>query len=85
MSTQRNFLTVTETAEALGISGRRVRKLLDEGRINGEKVGRDWVIYEASYQKLRPYEVKKHKTRRTKGGEKQGAKSAAELMVTKEE
>jgi excisionase family DNA binding protein len=63
MNRRIHLKTVIEAAEILGISGRRVRKLLEEGRIDGEKVGRDWLVYDTSYQRLKPYTIKKHKTK----------------------
>jgi len=42
------MLTTTEAAARLGISTRRVRVLAEQGRIRGEKVGRDWVLDEES-------------------------------------
>jgi len=41
------LLTVPQAAEKLGISGRRVRKLLSEGRIKALYLGRRWLINEA--------------------------------------
>jgi hypothetical protein len=39
------FVSVTELADKLGVSGARVRKLVIEGRIKGAfKVGNSWVI-----------------------------------------
>ena len=40
-----------EAAKELGISERRVRKLLEEGRIKGKKIGGTWVVRELSYTK----------------------------------
>jgi len=33
-----------EAAKMLGISPRHVRRLLKEGKLTGQKVGRDWVM-----------------------------------------
>ena len=44
---------VKEAAINLGISDRRVRKLLEEGRIKGKKLGRDWVVLSLDYQRKR--------------------------------
>jgi excisionase family DNA binding protein len=38
------LLTVPQAAERLGISERRVRKLLSEGRIRALYIGRRWLI-----------------------------------------
>ena len=52
--------SVKETANKLGISDRRVRRLLEEGRLKGKKLGRDWVVLDLNYQRKR----------RPKGGKK---------------
>ena len=42
-----NFLSISQTAEKWGISSRRIRKLCEEGRINGAyKMGAYWSIPE---------------------------------------
>jgi len=45
--------SVREAAKELGISERRVRKLLAEGRIKGKKLDHTWVVLELSYKKKR--------------------------------
>ncbi len=45
--------SVKEAAIKLGISDRRVRKLLEEGRIKGRKLGRDWVVLDLNYKRKR--------------------------------
>jgi len=42
-----------EAAKELGISERRVRKLLAEGRIKGRKIAGTWIVQELSYTKKR--------------------------------
>jgi len=49
------IFSVKETAIKLGISDRRVRKLLEEGRIKGKKLGRDWVVLDLEYKRKRQY------------------------------
>jgi excisionase family DNA binding protein len=51
--------SVTQAAQILGISVQRVRRLLAEDRIKGQKMGRDWVVLELSYTRRK---------RRTKAG-----------------
>ena len=52
--------SVKETATKLGVSDRRVRKLLEEGRIKGRKIGRDWVVLNLNYiRKREPKGTKK--------------------------
>lgn len=38
------ILTTAEAAEALGVTPRRVRQLIAEGRLAAKKAGRDYVI-----------------------------------------
>lgn len=39
------YKTVKDVAEELGVTPRRVRQLIEQGRIEGAvKVGRDWMI-----------------------------------------
>jgi excisionase family DNA binding protein len=45
--------SVKETADVLGISERRVRKLLEEGRLEAKKIGRDWVVLDLNYSRKR--------------------------------
>lgn len=52
--------SVKEAAEKLGVSDRRVRVLLSEGRLEGRKLGHDWVIFNLEYKrKRRPNKRKK--------------------------
>lgn len=57
-----NMYSVKEAAKELGISDRRVRVLLNEGRIEGKKLGHDWVVLSLDYKR-------KRKPRRKKGVE----------------
>jgi len=43
--------SVEEAAGKLGISVRRVRRLLEEGRLEGKKLGRDWAVFKLGYTK----------------------------------
>lgn len=40
-------LTVAEAAELWGVSPRRVRRLIEEGRVAARKVGRDHLILQS--------------------------------------
>lgn len=40
------LLTTQETADELGVSPRRVRELITDGRLPAEKKGRDYLINE---------------------------------------
>ncbi|MFW6105160.1 MAG: helix-turn-helix domain-containing protein [Chloroflexota bacterium] len=45
--------SVKQAAKELGISERRVRKLLAEGRIKGKKLNGFWVVLKLSYTRKR--------------------------------
>jgi excisionase family DNA binding protein len=50
-----------EAATKLGLSQDHIRRLLEQGRIEGKKVGRDWVVLSLDYKRKR-----KPKQRRVK-------------------
>jgi excisionase family DNA binding protein len=50
--------SVSEAAPKIGISERRLRQLLEEGRIEGKKLGRDWVVLSLDYKRKRKPKVK---------------------------
>ena len=37
-------MTTSQVAEALNVSDARVRRLLLDGALKGEKIGRDWIV-----------------------------------------
>ena len=39
-----NVMTTTQAAQFLGISVRRVRQLIECGKLKAKKYGRDWMI-----------------------------------------
>jgi len=45
--------SVKEAAAKLGVSDRRVRVLLNERRIEGKKLGHDWVVLSLDYNRKR--------------------------------
>ena len=45
--------SVNEAAKKLGISDRRVRQLLSEGRIKGKKLDGTWVVLDLNYTRKR--------------------------------
>lgn len=47
---EESTMTTKEAAEALGISIRRVQKLIQEGRLKATKKGRDWNISRKSVE-----------------------------------
>lgn len=50
------LITTAEAAERLGVTDRRVRQMIEDGLLKGEKVGRDYLIEEDSLEaaKKRP-------------------------------
>jgi excisionase family DNA binding protein len=42
-----------EAGEQLGISQDHVRRLLEQGKIKGKKLGRDWVVLSLDYKRRR--------------------------------
>lgn len=50
---RRRYYSTKEAAAQLGISDRRVRKLLAEGRIEGVKLGNVWVVAKIAYTRKR--------------------------------
>jgi excisionase family DNA binding protein len=49
------LMTTSEAAEALGVSVRRVRQLIDEEKLSARRVGRDYVIEAAALESVRVY------------------------------
>ncbi len=46
-------MTTGEAAVELGISERRVRALITDGRLKAERIGRDWIITERALDAVR--------------------------------
>jgi hypothetical protein len=51
--------SVRDAATKLGVSPRRVRVLLNEGRIEGKKLGHDWIVLSLDYKRKRKPKTKK--------------------------
>lgn len=47
-----NYVTSAEAAKLLGFSPDHVRKLIHQGRIKGEKMGRNWIIEKKYLEKI---------------------------------
>jgi len=45
------IITVVDAAKALGVSGQRIRQMLDDGSLKGRKAGRSWLINPRSLTK----------------------------------
>jgi excisionase family DNA binding protein len=46
--------TTAEAAAILGVSRRRVRQLIEHGRLKARRFGRDWLIDDAAITAYRP-------------------------------
>lgn len=53
------YITTSEAAEIIGCVDSRVRQLLREGAIAGERVGRDWLVDKRSAERYRDSERKR--------------------------
>ena len=49
------LISTDEAAERLGVSGRRVRQLIDEGKLPAQYVGGGYVIDEAALESVKVY------------------------------
>jgi excisionase family DNA binding protein len=49
------LLNTAEAAEALGVSVRRVRALISEGKLEAHRVGRDYAIEEHALKSVKVY------------------------------
>jgi excisionase family DNA binding protein len=49
------LLNTSQAAEALGVSERRVRALIAEGKLEAQKVGRDYAIEESDLKSVKTY------------------------------
>ncbi len=48
-----NIYSVNEAAQKLGLDPSQVRRLLKKGKIEGKKLGRDWVVLSLDYKRRR--------------------------------
>lgn len=46
-----DIYSVNEAAQKLGLDPSQVRRLLRKGKIDGKKLGHDWVVLNLNYQK----------------------------------
>ena len=40
----KGYMTTRQASDTYGLSGAHIRRLLEYGKVKGEKIGRDWVI-----------------------------------------
>jgi len=45
--------TVEEAAKKIGLDTSQIRRLLRSGRMKGRKWGRDWMVEDLTYERLR--------------------------------
>jgi excisionase family DNA binding protein len=63
LKSKTNYITSTEAADILGFSRDYVRKLIIEGRLKAEKLGRNWIIEKKYLKKIhrkRAARIKEH-------------------------
>jgi excisionase family DNA binding protein len=51
--------SVAQAAERIGVCQQRVRRLLAEGRLKGQKLGHDWVVLSLWYERKRKPKTKR--------------------------
>jgi excisionase family DNA binding protein len=49
------LLSTAQAAEKLGVSERRVRQLINEGKLSAHKLGRDFAIEESALDSVKTY------------------------------
>ena len=49
------LLNTKKAAELKGVTERRIRRLIEDGKLKAEKVGRDWIIEETELEKIETY------------------------------
>ena len=47
-----NYITCAQAAETLGFTHDHVRKLINQGKIKAEKLGRNWIIERKNLEKI---------------------------------
>ena len=53
-----------EAAERLGLSQAHVRRLLEDGAIEGKRLGRDWIVLNLNYKRRRKPKVSRKSVKR---------------------
>ena len=64
------LLTTREVAERLGVSERRVRALISEGKLTAHRIGRDYAIEETAVRSVKIYGKPGRPSSKTRGGVK---------------
>lgn len=47
-----DYITSAEAAKQLGFSADHIRKLIRTGKMNGEKIGRNWIVHVEELKKI---------------------------------
>lgn len=58
----KKLLTTKEAAETLGVTVRRVQAMIKDGRLQAEKLGRDYVVKESDLDAVRERKAGRPKT-----------------------
>ena len=58
----KKLLTTKEAAEMLGVTVRRVQAMIIDGRLEAEKLGRDYVVKESSLESVKERKAGRPKT-----------------------
>ncbi len=53
------LLSTREAAEKWGLSQDHVRRLLEQGKVQGKRIGNSWVVLEQDYKRKRKPKTKK--------------------------
>jgi excisionase family DNA binding protein len=55
------LFSTKEAARRLGLSPDHVRRLLEQGKLKGKKLGRDWVVLSLDYKRKRKPKQRRNK------------------------
>lgn len=66
----KKLLNTSEAAERLGVSERRIRSLITEGKLEAQKFGRDYAIEESALKKATVYGKRGRPSNLTRGAKK---------------
>jgi excisionase family DNA binding protein len=61
------MLTTTEFAQQVGLTRARINQMLSDEEIEGEKLGRDWMIDEKYVEVVKSRPERRGRKRKTKG------------------
>ncbi len=67
-----NILTTAEAADQLGVSARRVRQFCRAGRLEAQKIGRDWIVLQADLNQFKSIPRKPGRSKETQNDRDNG-------------